>query len=148
MSNRTYSARPADVKRAWHVIDVSDKVLGRAASQIATLLKGKHKPIYTPSLDTGDHVIVINAAKVKVTGSKETGKLYYRHPRAGFPGALKTTDLATLRARHPEDIILNAVRRMLPRNALGRKMMTKLKVYAGDKHPHAAQKPEPRQVKA
>jgi large subunit ribosomal protein L13 len=136
------------VKRAWHVIDVSDKVLGRAASQIATLLKGKHKAIYTPSLDTGDHVIVINAAKVKVTGSKETNKLYYRHPRAGFPGALKTTNLATLRDRHPEDIIINAVRRMLPRNALGRKMMTKLKVYAGDQHPHAAQKPEPRQVEA
>ena len=148
MSNRTFSARPADVKRAWHVIDVSDKVLGRAASQIATLLKGKHKPIYTPSLDTGDHVIVINAAKVKVTGSKETNKLYHRHPRAGFPGALKTTNLATLRERHPEDVIINAVRRMLPRNALGRKMMTKLKVNAGDKHPHAAQKPEPRQVEA
>jgi len=120
MSNRTYSAKPAD----------------------------KHKPIYTPSLDTGDHVIVINAAKVKVTGSKETNKLYHRHPRAGFPGALKTTNLATLRARHPEDVIINAVRRMLPRNALGRKMMTKLKVYPGDQHPHAAQKPAPRQVEA
>lgn len=148
MSNRTYSAKPADVKRAWHVIDVSDKVLGRAASQIASILKGKHKPIYTPSLDTGDHVIVINAAKVKVTGSKETSKLYHRHPRAGFPGALKTTNLADLRARHPEDVVINAVRRMLPRNALGRKMMTKLKVYAGDQHPHVAQKPEPRQVEA
>ncbi|MGZ6133463.1 MAG: 50S ribosomal protein L13 [Myxococcaceae bacterium] len=148
MSNRTYSAKPADVKRAWHVIDVSDKVLGRAASQIATLLKGKHKPIYTPSMDTGDHVIVINAAKVKVTGSKETNKLYYRHPRAGFPGALKTTNLADLRARHPEDVVINAVRRMLPRNALGRKMMTKLKVYPGEQHPHSAQKPEPRQVEA
>ncbi len=148
MSNRTYSAKPADVKRAWHVIDVSDKVLGRAASQIATLLKGKHKPIYTPSMDTGDHVIVINAAKVKVTGSKETNKLYHRHPRAGFPGALKTTNLADLRARHPEDVVINAVRRMLPRNALGRQMMTKLKVYPGEQHPHAAQKPEPRQVEA
>ncbi len=148
MSNRTYSARPADVKRAWHVIDVNDKVLGRAASQIAALLKGKHKPIYTPSMDTGDHVIVINAAKVKVTGSKETNKLYHRHPRAGFPGALKTTNLAALRARHPEDVIVNAVRRMLPRNALGRQMMTKLKVYPGEQHPHAAQKPEPRQVEA
>ena len=148
MSNRTYSAKPADVKRAWHVIDVSDKVLGRAASQIATLLKGKHKPIYTPSMDTGDHVIVINAAKVKVTGSKETNKLYHRHPRAGFPGALKTTILADLRARHPEDVLINAVRRMLPRNALGRKMMTKLKVYPGEQHPHSAQKPEPRQVEA
>jgi large subunit ribosomal protein L13 len=148
MSNRTYSAKPADVKRAWHVVDVSDKVLGRAASQIASILKGKHKPIYTPSMDTGDHVIVINAAKVKVTGSKETNKLYHRHPRAGFPGALKTTTLADLRARHPEDVIVNAVRRMLPRNALGRKMMTKLKVYPGEQHPHSAQKPEPRQVEA
>jgi large subunit ribosomal protein L13 len=148
MSNRTYSARPADVKRAWLVVDVTDKVLGRAASQIASILKGKTKPIYTPSLDTGDHVIVINAAKVKVTGSKETKKLYHRHPRAGFPGALKTTNLAALRARHPEDIVIEAVRRMLPRNALGRKMMTKLKVYAGVQHPHAAQKPEPRQVEA
>ena len=148
MSHRTYSARPVDVKRAWHVVDVADKVLGRAASQIATLLKGKHKAIYTPSLDTGDHVIVINAAKVKVTGTKEKKKLYYRHPRAGFPGALKTTNLAALRARHPEDIVVNAVRRMLPRSALGRQMMTKLRVYAGDTHPHVAQKPEPRQVEA
>ncbi len=146
MPYRTYSAKPVDIKRQWHVIDVSNKVLGRAASQIASLLKGKHKPLYTPSMDTGDHVIVINAAKVKVTGSKETDKNYYRHPRAGFPGALKTTNLETLRARHPEDIVLNAVRRMLPRNALGRQMMTKLKVYPDDKHPHAAQKPAPRSV--
>jgi len=148
MATRTYSAKQADIKREWHVIDVQDKVLGRAASQIASLLKGKHKAIYTPSIDTGDHVIVINAEKVRVTGTKEQDKLYHRHPRAGFPGALKTTNLATLRGRHPEDIVLNAVRRMLPRNALGRQMMTKLKVYAGDKHPHEAQKPAPRQVKA
>ncbi len=144
----TYSAKPADVKRQWHVIDVSGKVLGRAASQIASLLKGKHKPIYTLSLDTGDHVIVLNAAKVKVTGSKETDKKYYRHPRAGFPGALKVTTLANLRARKPEDIIVNAVRRMLPRNALGRQMMTKLKVYAGETHPHTAQKPIAKQIDA
>jgi large subunit ribosomal protein L13 len=146
MPQRTYSAKPADIHRQWHVVDIADKVLGRAATQIATLLKGKHKAIYTPSIDTGDHVIVINAAKVRVTGRKETAKLYYRHPRAGFPGALKTTGLQTLRSRHPEDIVLNAVRRMLPRNALGRQMMTKLKVYAGDKHPHAAQKPLVRQL--
>jgi large subunit ribosomal protein L13 len=144
----TYSAKPADVKRQWHVIDVSGKVLGRAASQIATLLRGKHKPIYTLSLDTGDHVIVLNAAKVKVTGNKETDKKYYRHPRAGFPGALKVTNLASLRARKPEDIIFNAVRRMLPRNALGRQMMTKLKVYAGETHPHTAQKPIAKQIDA
>ena len=148
MSQRTYSAKPADIKREWHVIDVNGKVLGRAASQIATLLKGKHKAMYTPSIDTGDHVIVINADKVKVTGTKEQDKMYYRHPRAGFPGALKSTNLAKLRARHPEDIILNAVRRMLPRSALGRQMMTKLKVYAGDTHPHAAQKPTAREVEA
>lgn len=148
MSQKTYSAKAADIKRQWHVIDVSDKVLGRAASQIATLLKGKHKPTYTPSIDTGDHVIVINADKVKVTGTKETDKLYYRHPYAGFPGALKITNLQKLRARHPEDVILNAVRRMLPRSALGRQMMTKLKVYAGDTHPHTAQKPVAYNVEA
>jgi len=148
MSQRTYSAKAADIKRSWHIIDVDGKVLGRAASQIATLLKGKHKAIYTPSIDTGDHVVVINAAKVKVTGTKEEAKLYHRHPRAGFPGALKTTNLAKLRERHPEDIVINAVRRMLPRNALGRKMMTKLKVYAAAEHPHTAQKPAARQVEA
>ncbi|PTL77646.1 50S ribosomal protein L13 [Vitiosangium sp. GDMCC 1.1324] len=148
MSQRTYSAKPADIKRDWHIIDVNGKVLGRAASQIATLLKGKHKAMYTPSIDTGDHVIVINADKVRVTGKKEQAKMYYRHPRAGFPGALKITNLEKLRQRHPEDIIANAVRRMLPRNALGRQMMTKLKVYAGDQHPHAAQKPVAREVEA
>ena len=142
MSHKTYSAKAKDVKREWHIVDVNDKVLGRAASQIATLLKGKHKAIYTPSLDTGDHVIVINAAKVKVTGTKELKKLYHWQPRAGFPGALKTTNLAALRARHPEDVVINAVKRMLPRNALGRQMMTKLKVYAGANHPHTAQQPQ------
>ena len=148
MSQRTYSAKPTDIQRQWHLIDVADKVLGRAASQIATLLKGKHKPIYTPSMDTGDHVVVINAAKVKVTGTKEMKKLYHRHPRAGFPGALKTTNLRDLRARHPEDVVINAVKRMLPRNALGRQMMTKLKVYPDAQHPHAAQKPTAREVEA
>jgi large subunit ribosomal protein L13 len=148
MSQRTYSAKAKDIKREWHIIDVSDKVLGRAASQIASLLKGKHKPTYTPSIDTGDHVIVINAAKVKVTGTKEQDKKYYRQPRAGFPGALKTTNLANLRARHPEDVVTFAVRRMLPRNALGRQMMTKLKVYPGAEHPHVAQKPSAREVEA
>src|SRR4051812_25486352 len=148
MATRTYSAKAKDIKRQWHLVDVSDKVLGRAASQIATLLKGKHKAIYTPSIDTGDHVIVINAAKVKVTGNKATQKLYHRHPRAGFPGALKTTNFTNLISRHPEDVIVEAVRRMLPRNALGRQMMTKLKVYADDKHPHVAQQPTARTVEA
>jgi large subunit ribosomal protein L13 len=148
MSQRTYSAKAADIKRQWHLVDVADKVLGRAASQIATLLKGKHKVIYTPSIDTGDQVVVINAAKVRVTGKKEEQKLYHRQPRAGFPGALKTTNLQTLRGRHPEDIITNAVRRMMPRSALGRQMMSKLRVYPGPEHPHIAQKPAPFNVKA
>src|SRR4051812_5899604 len=148
MATRTYSAKAKDIKRQWHLVDVADKVLGRAASQIASLLKGKHKAIYTPSIDTGDHVIVINAEKVKVTGTKEDKKLYYRHPWAGFPGALKVTNVRALRQRHPEDLVINAVRRMLPRSALGRKMMTKLKVYAGDQHPHVAQKPTARAVEA
>jgi large subunit ribosomal protein L13 len=148
MSQRTYSAKAKDIVRAWHVIDVSDKVLGRAASQIASILKGKHKPMYTPSMDTGDHVIVINAAKVKVTGTKSVKKLYHRHSLAGFPGGLKTTNYETLQRRHPEDIIINAVQRMLPRSALGRQMMTKLRVYADDKHPHAAQKPVAKTVEA
>jgi large subunit ribosomal protein L13 len=145
---RTYSAKAKDIKREWHLVDVDGKILGRVATQIATLLKGKHKAMYTPSIDTGDHVVVINAEKVKITGNKPAQKLYHRHPRAGFPGALKTTDYQTLQKRHPEDIIENAVRRMLPRNALGRQMMTKLKIYAGDKHPHVAQKPAALAVKA
>ena len=148
MPQRTYSAKVGDIKRAWHLVDVNDKVLGRAASQIASILKGKHKPMYTPSIDTGDHVVVINAAKVKVTGTKAEDKLYHRHPKAGFPGALKTTNFNKLLARHPEDIIFNAVRRMMPRNALGRQMMTKLKVYADDKHPHGAQQPVAKTVEA
>ena len=146
MPQRTYSAKAQDIKRQWHLIDLSDQILGRAATQIATLLKGKHKAMYTPSIDTGDHVIVINAAKVKVTGKKATDKKYYRHPKAGFPGALKTTTFDKLLERHPEDVITNAVRRMLPRSALGRQMMTKLKVYADDKHPHSAQQPVAKQL--
>jgi len=145
---RTYSAKAGDIKRQWHIIDVSGKVLGRAASQIATILKGKHKPMYTPSIDTGDHVVVINAEKVRVTGTKATKKMYYRHPHAGFPGALKSSNYETLQRRHPEDIILHAVSRMMPRNALGRQMMSKLKVYAGDKHPHSAQKPTAKAIEA
>jgi len=143
---RTYSAKASDIKREWHVIDVNGKILGRAATQIASLLKGKHKPMYTPSIDTGDHVVVINAAKVRVTGNKATDKKYYSHPKAGFPGALKTTTFEKLIVRHPEDVITNAIRKMLPRNALGRQMMTKLKVYADDKHPHVAQKPVAKQL--
>lgn len=142
----TYSAKPADIKRRWFVIDVEDKVLGRAASQIASILKGKTSPRYTPSFDAGDHVIVVNAAKVKLTGTKEQKKLYYKHTL--HPGGLKVTPAGKLRERHPEDLVLNAVRRMLPRNALGRKMMTKLKVYAGAEHKHKAQQPVEYKVNA
>ena len=117
-TQRTYSAKAKDIQHAWHVIDVSDKILGRAASQIASLLKGKHKPMFTPSIDTGDHVVVINAEKVKVTGNKPSQKMYYRHVTAGMPGALKSSDYQTLQKRHPEDIIINAVRRMLPLQGL------------------------------
>jgi large subunit ribosomal protein L13 len=145
---KTYTATPADIDHQWFIVDAEGMVLGRLATEVAKIIRGKHKPMFTPHMDTGDNVIVINAAKVRVTGTKEQAKLYHRHPHAGFPGALKTTNLATLRGRHPEDIIKNAVRRMLPRNALGRKMMTKLKVYADDKHPHAAQKPTALQVEA
>ncbi len=127
---------------------LGDKVLGRAASQIATLLKGKHMAMYTPSMDTGDHVIVLNAALVKVTGTESVNKLYHRQALAGFPGGLKTTNFETLMRRHPEDIMINAVSRMLPRSALGRQMMTKLRVYADDKHPHGAQKPVAKTVEA
>lgn len=147
MSQRTYSAKAGDIQRAWHLIDLNGQILGRAATQIATLLKGKHKPMYTPSIDTGDHVVVINAEKVRVTGTKATDKKYYRHPKAGFPGALKTTTFDKLLERHPEDVITNAVRRMMPRSALGRQMMTKLNVYAGPTHPHTAQKPVARALK-
>jgi large subunit ribosomal protein L13 len=148
MSQRTYSAKAGDIQRAWHIVDLNGLILGRAATQIATLLKGKHKPMYTPSIDTGDHVIVINCEKVRVTGTKAANKEYHRHPKAGFPGALKTTTFNKLLERHPEDVITNAVRRMLPRNALGRQMMTKLNVYAGPAHPHGAQKPAKYEIKA
>lgn len=135
----TYSASPADIQRRWFVVDVNDKVLGRAATQIAMILRGKFNPRYTPSFDTGDHVIVINAEKVRLTGNKEQDKVFYSHSL--HPGGIKAVNMATLRQRHPEDIVLNAVRRMLPRNALGRQMMRKLRVYAGPEHDHKAQQP-------
>src|SRR3954467_15851144 len=112
MPHKTYSAKAKDIQRAWHLIDVSDQSLGRAASQIASLLKGKHKPMYTPSIDTGDHVIVINAEKVKITGNKANQKMYFRMGVVGMPGTEKITNYETLQRRHPEDIIFNAVRRM------------------------------------
>ena len=139
-SSRTYSAKKGDIQRAWHVVDVADKVLGRAASQIATLLKGKHKPTYTPSIDTGDHVIVINASKVKVTGNKATQKTYFKH--TGYMGHESHTPFAVMIAKHPERVIEKAVYGMLPKNGLARNSIRgKLKVYAGADHPHVAQKP-------
>jgi large subunit ribosomal protein L13 len=142
MTNRTHSATRAEVlkDRRWWLVDADDQTVGRVASRIASILKGKHKPSYTPSIDTGDFVVVVNAGKARFTGKKETDKVFFTHTM--YPGGEKLTPMNKVRAKHPEDILLNAVRRMLPRNALGRKMLTKLKVYAGDKHPHVAQKPE------
>ncbi|HCF61695.1 MAG TPA: 50S ribosomal protein L13 [Myxococcales bacterium] len=142
----TYSAKPADINRRWFVVDVEGKVLGRAASQIASILKGKLNPRYTPSFDTGDHVVVINAAKVKLTGGKEQKKQYWHH--TGHPGGIKSMTAGELRAHRAEDLVINAVRRMLPRNVLGRQMMTKLRVYPDAEHKHQAQQPVEFKVEA
>lgn len=140
MERRTYSAKTSDVSRAWYVVDAEGKTLGRLATAIAATLRGKNKPMYTPHVDTGDFVIVLNADKVKVTGNKETQKMYYRH--SDYPGGLKTTALRDVRARHPERIIESAVRGMLPRNTLGKQQFKKLKVFKGTRHPHGAQNPQ------
>ncbi len=137
----TQSARPAEVERRWYVVDATDQVLGRMATQIAMMLRGKHRPIYTPHVDTGDFVIVVNAEKVKLTGRKRELKIYYRH--TGYTGHVKSqTADEVLNGPHPDRVVQRAVRGMLPKNALGRQMLKKLKVYAGPEHPHAAQKPE------
>jgi large subunit ribosomal protein L13 len=137
----TRSARPAEVERRWVVVDAESQVLGRLASHVASLLRGKHRAIYTPHVDTGDFVIVVNAAKVKLTGRKRQQKTYYRH--SGYPGGLRsTTAEALLEGPHAERVIEHAVRGMLPKNSLGRQLYRKLKVYAGPEHPHAAQKPQ------
>ena len=137
---RTWTVRPGDIERRWYVIDASDAVLGRLATKIATMLRGKHRPQYTPHADCGDHIIVINAEKVRVTGGTEEKKMYHRH--TGYVGGLKSTALGKMRATHPERIIENAVKGMMPKNPLGRAMLGKLKVYAGSEHPHTAQKPQ------
>ena len=134
---KTYATKAEDIERQWHVVDASGKILGRLAAQIASLLIGKHKPIYVPYLDTGDYVIVLNAAKVRVTGKKARQKVYYRH--SGYPGGLRATTFEEMLASHPTRVIEHAVRGMLPHNRLGRAMFKKLKVYAGDSHPHQAQ---------
>jgi len=131
---KTYSTKASDIKREWHVMDASDKVLGRFATQVANLLMGKHKPMFSPNLDTGDFVVVINAAKIKVTGNKAKQKLYYRH--SGYPGGLKSISLEKMMQTHPTRVIEHAVKGMLPHNRLGARMFKKLKVYAGETHPH------------
>ena len=142
---RTYTPKPADIVRQWHVIDAADVVLGRLASQAAILLRGKHKPYYAPHLDTGDFVVVINAGLVAMTGDKAAQSTVYRH--SGFPGGLKKTSYAEVLATRPERIVEKAIKGMLPHNTLGRQMLSKLKVYAGPTHPHAAQSPVPYQIK-
>ncbi len=134
---KTYATKASDVERQWHVVDAAGQTLGRLASQVARLLMGKHKPIYAPYLDTGDYVIVINAAKVRVTGKKADEKIYYRH--SGYPGGLRAITLREMLAKHPTRVIEHAVKGMLPDTDLGRRMFKKLKVYAGENHPHQAQ---------
>ena len=137
----TFSAKPAEVKRDWYVVDAGEKVLGRIATEIASRLRGKHKPEYTPHVDTGDHVVVINAARVKVTGRKTTDKIYHRH--SGYPGGLRSLSFEKLQDRAPGRAIELAVKGMLPRGPLGRAMFRKLHVYPDGTHPHAAQQPKP-----
>lgn len=134
---KTYSLKAGEIDKAWHVVDAQGVTLGRLASRVATLLMGKHKPTYSPHLDMGDFVVVVNASKVRVTGRKPEGKVYYRH--SGYMGGLKETTLADMLQRHPERVIEYAVRGMLPRTRLGRAMLRHLKVYAGPEHPHEAQ---------
>ena len=136
---KTYQAKPLEVEREWLVIDAEDQVLGRVSTKAAQLLKGKHKPQYTPHVDTGDFVIIINADKIRVTGTKASSKEYYRH--SGYPGGLRCETFAEAMQKHPERVIEHAVKGMLPKNTLGRAMGKKLKVYTGSEHPHAAQKP-------
>ena len=137
---KSYMASPATIERKWYVVDATDKTLGRLSSQIASVLRGKNKPTYTPSMDTGDYVIVVNADKIKVTGKKMDQKMYYRH--SDYVGGMKEATLKEMMAKKPEDVIKLAVKGMLPKGPLGRQMIKKLHVYAGAEHAHAAQKPE------
>jgi len=137
---KTYSAKPGEINQDWFVVDAADKTLGRLASEIAHRLRGKHKPEYTPHVDTGDYIVVINAEKIRVTGAKAKDKLYHHH--TGYPGGIKSISFEKLIDKAPERVIQGAVKGMLPRNPLGRAMFKKLKVYAGTEHPHAAQQPQ------
>jgi len=141
---RTFSPKPGDITRQWHIIDAEGVVLGRLASQVAQLLRGKHKPTFAPHVDTGDFVVIINAGKVVLTGNKRDTKMAYRH--SGYPGGLKKTPYSVLLETKPERAVQQAVKGMLPHNKLGRKMLTKLKVYAAAEHPHAAQQPQPYEI--
>jgi large subunit ribosomal protein L13 len=143
---KTFVAKPSDRQRDWYVVDASGKTLGRLATQIADVLRGKRKPTYTPHIDTGDFVIVVNAEKIAVTGNKRAAKLYHRH--SGYPGGLRTRTLEQMLGGRPEEVIRLAVKGMMPRNRLARKQLTKLKVYAGPQHPHAAQQPSDMEVRA
>jgi large subunit ribosomal protein L13 len=145
MNVRTYSPKPADIQRDWHVIDATDVVLGRLAVQVATLLRGKHKPTYAPHVDGGDFVIVVNASKVSLSGDKPTKKLAYRH--SGYPGGLSSIPFGELLEKDPRRAIEKSVWGMLPKNRLSRQLLNKLKVYAGPEHPHHAQKPQPFEIK-
>jgi large subunit ribosomal protein L13 len=141
---KTYSAKPKEIERKWHLIDAKDLPLGRLASQVASILRGKHKAIFTPHIDTGDFVIVINAEKIKLTGNKIHNKMKYRH--SGYPGGLKETPIAKQLAEKPEDVIWDAVWGMIPHNRLGRDVIKKMKVYRGPEHPHKAQNPEKKEL--
>jgi large subunit ribosomal protein L13 len=141
MTTKTYTLREAEIDRRWYVVDATDETLGRLASRIARVLEGKHKPTYTPNLDSGDHVIVLNAGKVAVSRDKAASKVYARH--SGYPGGYKEETLGHLLARRPEEVLRRAVKGMLPHNRLGAKQLRKLKIYAGPDHPHQAQQPEP-----
>lgn len=139
--NKTYTPKLDDIDRAWHLVDATDLPLGRLASEIAQILRGKHKPIFAPHIDCGDFVVVVNAEKIAVTSNKSQLKIYYRH--SGYPGGIKAETFEALKERRPEAIIERAVKGMLPKNKLGRKIIGKLKVYAGEEHPHQAQSPQP-----
>ena len=137
---KTFSAKPGDVKQDWYVVDASGKVLGRLAAEIARRLRGKHKPEFTPHIDTGDYIVVVNADKLRVTGKKAQNKIYYRH--STYPGGIYSTSFAKLHARHPDRVLRLAVKDMLPKGPLGYAMLKKMKVYAGASHPHSAQQPK------
>jgi large subunit ribosomal protein L13 len=141
---RTYSAKPHEVERGWYIVDASGKVLGRVAAEIARRLRGKHKPEFTPHVDTGDYIVVVNAEKLRVTGNKAKNKLYHRH--STYPGGIYTTSFEKMQAQHPERVLRLAVKGMLPKGPLGYAMLRKMKVYAGEQHPHGAQQPKTLQI--